>query len=408
MITGRWLGYLTVPHFVFVYFQQSSVGIGLLFVSVGLLVLYAAKGRLAITPLQLATLFVIFLSIVSSCLLFDSSAITRQLVSFICIGLVCVATNELFRDVALRRPEAVRAVISNTFWFLVLIGITGKLRFFSPGVYAGYPKPIFPFAEESHYALTLGVIACIYMMQIQPRLRLGIPIVLLGFAAWFPNATMLCSALMLTAVVFNFRTLLAWTALFGAIFIFVPDKWIDAVDVEYFNRRIKVGEEATNLTTVIYFQGWEQAWIATSESGGLGVGFQRFGAESAGRHAEFVRDVYRTELNRRDGSNLGSKVIGEFGFVGFALLIVAAVVGVGAFFRLRALRGIPADPAEVACLGIAYMFLVELFFRGLGYFNPMFLFYLFCLPRTSIVRSTWRVLIQQLPRSRLHVSESTR
>ena len=250
VITGRWLGYLTVPHFVFVYFQQSSVGIGLLFVSMGLLVFYAAKGRLAITSLQLATLFVIFLSIVSSCLLFDSSAINRQLVSFICIGLVCVATNGLFRDVALRRPEVVRAVISNAFWFLVLIGITGKLRLFDPGVYAGYPKPIFPFAEESHYALTLGVIACIYMTQIQPRLRLGIPILLLGFAAWFPNTTMLCSALMLTAVLFSFRTLLAWTALIGAIFCIMG--WINSSSLVTYYSKMATGDSKLVLIMNVF------------------------------------------------------------------------------------------------------------------------------------------------------------
>lgn len=380
------LGYLLVPHFVFVQMQQSSLGTGLLAVAAVLLAYYAARRRLHLTRLQLGILFVISFSIVFSCLQFGFDLVLRQILSLMGISVVFLATNSMFRAHLDGNPRDLRRSFSWIFTFLVMIGVAGKLRIFTPGNYALLPKPIFPFSEESHYALTLSVVACAYMMQLRPKFRIAVCLLLGGLAIWFPNTTMLGASLFIAAVLFSLRAALIFIGL-GTVVLLAPAHWLTAIDVDYFGQRLKVGESAENLTTVIYFQGWEQGWIATWEGRGIGVGFQRFGSEPPGSRAQYVDAVYGLDLNRKDGSNVGSKLLGEFGLIGLLALVAAACAGVWAFRGLRRLRGRDAPfSVHVLHLSVVYMFIIELFFRGLGYLNPTLFLYLYCISRLGMTR----------------------
>ena len=401
------LGYLTVPQFIFVYFNQSSLAAGLIGVSAVLALYYVPYGKFYVTKWQVVALIVILISIAVSNLRLKLTLLDRQILSFFAWAFVLVSTNNFFGALVGSGNRVLKNAFKYSFYFLLSLGVLGKLYSLKIGSYGNAAKPIFPFSEESHFSLTFGPVALVYMMQLSKARQYLVPLTMLGLALWYPNVTMFLSSLFVLGVILNIRVIVVVALIFAASFL-TPAHVLNEINLSYFRDRIQTPVEGANLSNVVYRQGWDQARIGNIESYGLGLGFQAFGTEADGIYVKLIDETYNIELNRKDGSNLGSKIFAEFGILGAAGLLGGAAAGIGAFLCLRRIRRVSAEPAELVYLGVTYIFVLELFFRGLGYFNPMFFLYLFCLSRTSILRSIWRVFIHQLPRSRFQASESTR
>jgi hypothetical protein len=369
------LGFLTVPHFVFVYFGQSSVAMGLFAYAVSLLLLYAGRSRLRLNTTQWGILGIVTTSI----LFYRGSDLSRQLLSLAVMALIFFAANCLFRDLERQSDRALRRIVKCFFFLLLAIGINGKLSLLAPGAYA--PEiTVFPFYEPSHFALTFCPVACAYLLQLQGWRRLGAAGLCLAMALWYPNTTFLAGCVLMFLVILR-----AWLLLFGGAVLALVGAYVGFQEVErlpqyeYFASRMGGQEADDNLTYLVYVQGWEQARIAVSGTYGLGVGFQRFGREPAGETADRIESRYGVPVNRQDGSNLGTKLIGEFGLLG-AMATALMVLRAGwSFFQLRKLcrrKLVRARTIDVLFLSCALMFVIEVFFRGMSYFNPML--YLYC------------------------------
>ena len=391
------IGLFTVPSFVFVFLDQSSLTAGLVLYALFLIAIYSLRKRHTLTKTQVVLLCLAMLSIVASNVILKTGDLSRQAWSWVALAVIFVGTNHLFRSIEHRGGIKIRTIIKIVFHALLVIGLIGKMRLLDIGMYSTASKPIFPFSEESHYALTIGPIACVYMMQIAPRFRILIPVILLGMGLWYPNLTLLLEATFLFALLINLRTFVV--VIVVMLGIYASAEWLAELEgVKYAKSRIFASDEKENLTKLVYLQGWEQARIATRESHGLGIGFQSFGKESSGDYSIRVQNFHGSELNRKDGSTLGAKLVGEFGVIGAVLVIGAVMLSAYAFIRLRRtvrIRAVSTSDHDYIYLSIAYMFMIEMVFRGFSYFNPMILLYLYGIGRLAAATTlmpalTWR------------------
>jgi len=381
---GLFFGYLTIPHFVYFYFALSSVAVGLLIYAIALLIIYSTRSRkFKITALQFS---ILALATASICI-YKTDDISRQIFSLIAIAVIFLSTNMFFGDFTSRADSDVKGIIKTLFYALLLIGLAGKLSLFNPGNYA-VKETVFPFSEPSHYALSLGPIACAYMLQLKTRGRLSVAVVVLLLGLWFPNSTLLAESLLLFIVILRFwvQACVATLAILLALSIGVQGLE-ELPHYDYFAGRLGLLDERENLTFLVYKQGWQQAAIAFSENYGLGIGFQRFGQESAGDAANRIDALYGIESNRMDGSNLGSKLVGEFGYVGIILSCSMVIYSSYCLIRLRRiLTRCHIDHRYTVSIfyAFSYMYLIEVVFRGLSYFDPWF--FIFCFGVSQMTR----------------------
>ncbi len=371
------VGYLTIPHFIFVYFGQSSLAAGLLVYAFGLL-LYTFKKRLVLTPLQLCILSIAGVSIG----VHHEGELSRQLLSILVMGVIFVATNCYFRDLESRQDQRLRQIVKLAFFVLCLIGVVGKVIAFRPGNYA-LRSSVFPFSEPSHYALVFAPIACAYMLQFPKHKQAGVAAVVLLMGLIYPNVTLIAASVLLLMI-----SLRVWAAIVLLVFTCAVVAVIGSgaleklPQYEYFFDRLGRSDESRNLTYLVYTQGWQQAAIALKETNGIGVGFQRFGQESAGSAAVRIEEYFGQEYNRKDGSNLGSKIIGEFGLLGIVICISMILYAGYSLFILRRYEGVRrVRYFDLVCMSVSGMFLIEVVFRGMSYFSPMLFLYCYAISR---------------------------
>ncbi len=383
------IGYLMIPHFVFVYFGQSSLAAGLLFYAVGLLFLYAFRTRLVLTPLQLCVLGVAVVTIG----VHHEGELNRQLLSVLIMGVIFVATNCYFRDLESRQDRTLRQIVKLTFYVLCLIGVIGKVIAFRPGNYA-LRGSVFPFSEPSHFALVFGPIACAYMLQFPRRKQVMVATLVLVMGLGYPNITLITASFILLIISLRIWAAIAAIIVAATVVSMVGSGKIErAPQYDYISSRVSPGDERDGLTYLVYLQGWQQAVIAMSESKGIGVGFQRFGKEPAGEAALRIEEYYGMEYNRKDGSNLGSKIIGEFGLLGIAVCISMILYACYCLIKLRRYEcGQRLKYFDLVCMSVSGMFLIEVVFRGMSYFSPMFFLYFYAVSRAlsaKVRRAGW-------------------
>jgi hypothetical protein len=173
------------------------------------------------------------------------------------------------------------------------------------------------------------------------------------------------------------------------------------MNVEYFSQRLDLkgysSAFGTNLSVLVYIQGWELVLDSAHRTGGWGLGFQQLGLSHVSSAA--ADQIYRLsglELNLQDGGFNAAKVLGEFGIFGLVMILAFLGFAVRCGLRLRQIaRGKRAVSAGyVLALSIICSYLVDMFVRGLAYFSATtFLFAAACFlmsDRRSIQRQSRR------------------
>jgi hypothetical protein len=148
-----------------------------------------------------------------------------------------------------------------------------------------------------------------------------------------------------------------------------------ALDLSYYADRLVLSADSDNLSTLVYLQGWQRAWLNISETGGLGVGFQQFGfVGSLGTVLEKIVQMNRgASLNLYDGGSTGSKLIAELGVVGVALIVLYLLLVVRGVRLIRRAQRLPIGQRDLRRI-FFYSFIIayasELLIRGNGYLSP--------------------------------------
>ena len=98
------------------------------------------------------------------------------------------------------------------------------------------------------------------------------------------------------------------------------------------------GDFPTNLSSIIWLNGWSQAYEYFNATSGLGVGFNQMGCENfqyLGMFSPYLLQIEGVVLNAKDGSMMSVKLISELGVIGVLLVAYLLITSIKAILSLR-------------------------------------------------------------------------
>lgn len=374
---------LLLPSFIYVAFNSTSLAAGMIVASLFILVLnYKSLINLRISLLTLSFLLVVCITLfITVSYFYIVKSIPKPFYSMV-ILVVFLSAFVLTQKISKISYQA----LSNSMLLVILVLLFfGWLKlFFIPSCchYNMLEKPVFPFSEESHYALALGMITVAYALTGKLTWVFFIAINILLLALLFPNLTLLVFFLLIF-----FTSLLRLQPTYFKLFILSTPILISVLltlllsSSEYFSSRLTF-EETTNLTVLVFLQGWDMSYLNLVETNGFGLGFQMLGSPAT-YLSPFTNEILNNtgkEFNLFDGGLLAAKVIAEFGIIGI-IVIVGYIYFLLKFIfysnqiwlkiHLSHDQQYTQDlKKRLFILGILFGFLVEVFLRGYGYFSP--------------------------------------
>ncbi len=246
------------------------------------------------------------------------------------------------------------------------------------GPYAEHPKALFPYSEDSHFALTLAMFSMGFIAGCRNNNTevFFILINILILALLLPSlSTLLVFALGLTTHFIKKSRKIRYSY-FLSIFLLSTTITGILTNLDYFDERLDL-TDLNNLTLLVWLQGWFIISSTFQYSNWLGVGFQMlaYDKESLPEISYYIFDFFSTGFfNVEDGGFLAAKIIGELGL--FGILIVLIYLR----FCLKAYKFLTVKKSKLSvyqdkvtllriCSGFIIAFILEMFFRGLGYFS---------------------------------------
>jgi len=124
----------------------------------------------------------------------------------------------------------------------------------------------------------------------------------------------------------------------------------------------------SNLSSLVYVQGWQDAYLNLLNTNGMGLGLNMMGCGEIPLSAArgFIYERYGLYFNSEDGSFLMSKIVSEFGLLGIAFYLFI-------FFQLFIPRKSIKNKNDYSAYRIAHVlifcFLIMSITRGPGYFS---------------------------------------
>jgi hypothetical protein len=185
------------------------------------------------------------------------------------------------------------------------------------------------FSEPSHAAFSLFPIVAILLVAESRKLRRNGLIALCGLVLLSRSSTLFA----LIAAWFLYRLFvhrelgrslfigLGLSIVVGLAILVNYDLFV-APTLERIEGVIGVNE-AENISTLVYLQGWQDAWTNVLRTKGLGLGFNMMGCNPLPDvpARAILANVYQIELNSEDGSIIFGKLVAEAGVIGIVLLL---------------------------------------------------------------------------------------
>jgi hypothetical protein len=142
------------------------------------------------------------------------------------------------------------------------------------------------------------------------------------------------------------------------------------IDFSYYQARLPVSDEHTsNLSWLVFQQGWELIHESIKSSIGFGIGFQQLGVNTGYEKIELsnlINQLAGGYMNIFDGGFNLVKIVSEFGVFGTLLIFFYIWILFRAVLRLTKKDN---TTAQVFSYSILVAYTVELFLRGVGYFS---------------------------------------
>ena len=259
--------------------------------------------------------------------------------------------------------------------FLGWIKITLGSNF---GPYAEHPKALFPYSEDSHFALTLAMFSMGFIAGCRNNNMEVIFILtnILILALLLPSlSTLLVFALGLTIYFIKKSKVIRYSYFLSILLLSTTISGI-LTNLDYFDERLDL-TDLNNLTLLVWLQGWFIILSTLQYSNWLGMGFQMlaFDKESLPEISYYIFDFFSTGFfNVEDGGFLAAKIIGELGLFGILIVLIYLRFCLKAynFLTLKNSKfSVNEDKIILLriCCGFILAFSLEMFFRGLGYFS---------------------------------------
>lgn len=369
-----------LPSFVFVSIKASSLAIGM---GIAMTIILAIHFYSVLEQKFKLSGILIFLCF--SLVIFTSSAyfyledFKKPLLSFLPIITLIFAAYMNAQFFMRMDSDLLIKCIRGFILLLLSLGFLKLVYIPSFFGYSSLQKPVFPFSEESHYALSLGMLSVIYAFVGNIRWAIFILVSALMLAMSYPNLTLLIFCVLMVFAILARTSPLTFRL---CAFVFFPLAIFTVImlvsNIEYFSSRLNFNSY-DNLTTLVFMQGWQLAYLNLVETGGLGLGFQMLGSEATffgnfthilinmTQHIDYI-------LNSADGGFLAAKMIAEFGVIGLAVVVYYIYSLQRSVFEINRLSNqkITTDEHKKKILmhGIVISFFVEMLLRGYGYFSP--------------------------------------
>lgn len=264
-------------------------------------------------------------------------------------------------------PEtALRRALSALRIAMIVIAILSIVHIEPHSWNAGVPeKAIFPFTEHSHFALVFTPLLLDGTVRARGLRRPAWLLVGLIVGALLQNLTVLVGVALVAVITAPFWQL-------GTLLVIAAGAAM-SMDLTYYLARLDLSTGTTNLSSLVYIQGYEFIVDSFQLTSGWGMGFQQLGVIPMNSLASNV--IYAltrgSSLNVYDGGFGASKIISELGILGIAVTLFFAVVSIRLAWRLRAMALMPIiyRPDLIFPYSFIVGFVIEMFVRGVGYFS---------------------------------------
>lgn len=290
----------------------------------------------------------------------------RAITSLFPLILLLCASGVLARALRDIPPEELDRQLMTAYGLFCLIALMGAIGLAPPTMAPDrWRKPAFPFTEPSHFALAFNPVfmyACVTMRGTKYLL-----VLLLGLIAsiLLQSLTLALGIALIATVTLRLGKFVLLLVPLGLVLV--------RLDLTYFVERVDISSDSSNLSSLVYLQGWQMIQDSFQRTHGLGFGFQQLGVNGTDVPAAILIRTLRggEDLNVLDGGFMFAKLAGEFGVVG----ILCAVILTGLAFRsaliLRKIANGRGAVASATLLGhcIIVTYMVELFARGINYFS---------------------------------------
>ncbi len=365
------LGFATlVPTSIFYIVGTSSQAPGIAFVSLAVCIA-AVVGLTARPSGGQLTAGLAFIGIVITFLLshgivasvFQPLEVGRELLSLALLAMMLLGAFILSFTAFSFNDASTKRAISLLLLLFILIGLAGVAEIRPiEAVYA--VRPVFPFTEPSHYALTFTPLLLAFCVSNGRVLRIAALLIAYVVAYLLQSLSLVVGTTIVAFVCLPAIPLIAGTVAFILT--------IELVDISYFLDRLDLSYDSGNLSVLVYIQGWELAAEAIARTHWWGIGFQQLGFGPINSPtADIVYRLAGTDTNLKDGGFTLAKILAEFGVFGVMLMAfyTAAMLRCGWLLRTIATGTRNADVGVILALALVAGFGVEAFVRGIGYFS---------------------------------------
>ncbi|MBE0471041.1 MAG: hypothetical protein IBX55_16220 [Methyloprofundus sp.] len=377
VLSFAFLSLLLMPSFFYVVFAFPSMSFGLfvaciavILVSLKLDISFSTKKIVSFLFLLIFIVIYQFFTFYVENFPFDHRTIASMVFLLILIFSALIFGGYLFQY----QSKTFFNVLPFLVFFSILIGFFAIFFEQSFLGYELYAKSVFPFAEPSHYAITLGPILFASGLLLSLKYRVLILVSFICLGVLLPSLVMMLFSFLMMFFFFKCSIFKKAVFIFIGLFFFYFLFFIE--EGAYFLERITFSSESKNLTALVYMQGWSDMFESLEASSFLGVGFQNMGILPPGYYGDLIYSLAGEFKNRNDGGFLAAKLISEFGVLGMLFIIFYIRLFLSSIkLLIRWINTASIDQnAQLSKLsifasGIIVGFFVELFARGSGYFT---------------------------------------
>lgn len=364
-----------LPSLGFVVFKATSLALGLIIASFFIVLYNYRIVFYSVFKLKylIIAFFLISLIFTKSAYIYVVNDYSKPLYSILFITFILIASYVFAKFLSKISFESIMKALLILIFLLIFFG---WLKLIYVPVFLGYvgAKATFPFSEESHFALALGMVTVAYSFAGNVKWILFILFNTLFFGFLYPSLTIIVYNVLIILIILLRLKSLKFKFL---ILIFVSLLILPISNVEYFSSRLTFSE-SDNLTTLVFLQGWELAYLNFMQNYGFGLGFQMLGSPetATGVYTDLIDKFVAGggQLNIEDGGFFMAKIIAEFGIVGVIIVIfylywiIKIIIKTSRYYSDT--NESYTDKKQFLMYGFIFSFLVEMFLRGYGYFSP--------------------------------------
>lgn len=293
--------------------------------------------------------------------------VSRAVLSLLLLGVVIVSVPAVREGVMGERTRTTPAIC--IICALFALSALFSLAQIQPETTSLGTKPTFPYTEPSFLGFSLPSVLIFTMLRASRLVRLSLVLAFLALGYGLGNFTVIVACGLAAATTLPLSWLVAGTivAVIGSA----------SLDLSYYAERLDFDwATSTNLSALVYVQGWQMLDEALHKSLGWGIGFQQLGIVYTNVPATIrINVLLGRDANLQDGGFILSKIGGELGILGLLLVAVYLYVAARSFLRLRAVAkpGTEISDAELFARACVIGYLVEMAVRGTNYFTGTFL-----------------------------------